>query len=80
MIGLLLGVVAILALFLWLVRRGDEPTRYRRPDRAGDIDYAELEAAEREVRDLDASARPGDDAVGDDWGPGTSRPRPPELL
>ena len=43
---------------------------------ANDIDYAELEQAEREVKDLDTDAkgRPLDDGVGDDWGPGTPKP------
>jgi len=44
-----------------------------------DIDQAALEEAEREVRDLetDVRGRPLDDAVGDDWGPGT--PKPPYV-
>lgn len=44
-----------------------------------DIDRATLEAAEREVRDLDTDVkgRPLEDAVGDDWGPGT--PKPPYV-
>lgn len=46
--------------------RGDDP----------DIDYDELEQAEREVKDLDTDAkgRPLDDVIGDDWGPGTPKP------
>ena len=52
----------------------------RPPPGSDDIDYAELEAAEREVRDLGATARPDEEAPGDDWGPGTARPRPPERL
>jgi hypothetical protein len=32
------------------------------------------------VRDLDPRARPEEGFVGDDWGPGASRPRPPEHL
>ena len=41
-----------------------------------DIDYDELEAAEREVRDMetDAKGRPREDVIGDDWGPGTPKP------
>lgn len=34
------------------------------------VDREELEAAEREVRDLDVNARPEDGFQGDDWGPG----------
>jgi len=37
------------------------------------IDAAELEAAEREVRDLDVHQRPEDGFEGDDWGPGAGR-------
>lgn len=74
---LLVAVVAIIALVLWL-RRG---RRYPGPRLADDeIDREELEAAEREVRDLDPKARPEDGFLGDDWGPGASRPRPPERL
>ncbi|HEY2804956.1 MAG TPA: hypothetical protein VGI92_03770 [Gemmatimonadales bacterium] len=41
-----------------------------------DIDYDELEQAEKEVKDLDTDAkgRPLDDVIGDDWGPGTPKP------
>jgi hypothetical protein len=75
---LLVALVAIIALVLWL-RRG---RRYPGPRIEGDegIDREELEAAEREVRDLDPKARPEDGFLGDDWGPGATRPRPPERL
>jgi hypothetical protein len=74
---LLVAAVAIIALLLWLRR----DRRYPGPRLADDeIDREELEAAEREVRDLDARARPQDGFPGDDWGPGASRPRPPERL
>ena len=44
-----------------------------------DIDRETLEAAEREVKDLetDVRGRPLEDTVGDDWGPGT--PKPPYV-
>jgi hypothetical protein len=44
-----------------------------------EIDRATLEAAEREVKDMenDVRGRPLEDAVGDDWGPGT--PKPPYV-
>ena len=44
--------------------------------RDDEIDYDELEAAEREVRDMetDAKGRPREDVIGDDWGPGTPKP------
>ncbi|HWN18176.1 MAG TPA: hypothetical protein VNO19_04590 [Gemmatimonadales bacterium] len=74
---LLVAVVAIIALVLWLRR----DRTYRGPRLADDeIDREQLEAAEREVRDLDSKARPEDGFLGDDWGPGASRPRPPERL
>lgn len=74
---LLIALAAIIALVLWLRRE----RRYRGPRLADDeIDREELEAAEREVRDLDPNVRPEDGFLGDDWGPGSSRPRPPERL
>ena len=75
---LLVAVAAILALVLWLRRE----RRYPGPRLADDdgIDREELEAAEREVRELDSSARPEEGFPGDDWGPGATPPRPPERL
>ncbi len=75
---LLVALAAVIALVLWLRR----DRRYPGPRLADDdgIDREELEAAEREVRDLDPSARPEDGFLGDDWGPGAGRPRPPERL
>jgi hypothetical protein len=66
---LLVALVAIVALIIWL-RRG---RRHPGPRLHGDegIDREELEAAEREVRDLDATQRPEDGFTGDDWGPGS---------
>jgi hypothetical protein len=76
---LLIALAAIVALVLWLRRdRGYRGPRLESED--GGIDREELEQAEREVRDLDASHRVEDGFVGDDWGPGASRPRPPERL
>ena len=63
-----------MAIAIWLVKR---TVRARRP-RGADIDQAELEAAEREVRDLGSSVSEEDGFAGDDWGPGAagrSRPR-----
>jgi hypothetical protein len=75
---LLVALAAVIALVLWLRRdRGYPGPRLIDDD---GIDREELEAAEREVRDLDPSARPDDGFLGDDWGPGASRPRPPERL
>jgi hypothetical protein len=75
---LLVALAALVALVLWLRRDRSYPGP-RLTDDDG-IDREELEAAEREVRDLDPSARPEDGFLGDDWGPGASRPRPPERL
>jgi hypothetical protein len=75
---LLVGLAALIALVLWLRRDRSYPGP-RLIDDDG-IDRAELEAAEREVRDLDRGARPEEGFPGDDWGPGASRPRPPERL
>jgi hypothetical protein len=77
-ISLLLGLIAAVALAAWLVRRGEGAARSTARPKPSDIDYDELEAAEREVRDLDSAARPDDDVPGGDWGPGA--PRPPERL
>jgi hypothetical protein len=75
---LLVALAAVIALVLWLRRdRGYPGPRLIDDD---GIDREELEAAEREVRDLDPNQRPEDGFLGDDWGPGASRPRPPERL
>lgn len=75
---LLVALAAIIAFVLWLRRDRSYPGP-RLIDDDG-IDREELEAAEREVRDLDTGQRPGDGFIGDDWGPGASRPRPPTRL
>ena len=75
---LLVAAAALIALVLWLRRdRGYPGPRRTEGD---EIDREELEAAEREVRDLDPKTLPEDGFVGDDWGPGATRPRPPERL
>ena len=48
--------------------------RTRLPDEDEPIDWATLEEAEREVRELDVDAKPEDGFEGDDWGPGAGRP------
>ncbi len=75
---LLVALAALIALVLWLRRDRSYPGPRLEDDEG--IDREELEAAEREVRDLDAQQRPDEGFVGDDWGPGASRPRPPERL
>lgn len=76
------GLVAVLVMWAGIVawRRRRDQSRHqprmhgRRP--GDEIDYETLEQAEQEVRDLDTDAkgRPLDNAVGDDWGPGTPKP------
>ena len=73
---LLMAAVLVAAVALWLTRRREYPGPRLMAD--DDIDREELDAAEREVRDLDSSQRPEDGFEGDDWGPGTARrPRSP---
>ena len=74
-VGTILVAGAVLAsLIVWLTRRRPYPgpRRLREDD---SIDREELEAAEREVRDLDAGRRPDQGLDDEDWGPGVPRPR-----
>lgn len=79
-VGVLLVAGTVAAAFVvWLVRQ----RRYPGPRLHGSepaIDREELEEAEREVRDLETHQRPDEDVLGDDWGPGAARPRPPVRL
>jgi len=68
----LVSLVLLVALVLWL-RRGRRHPGPRLHGSDG-IDRDVLEEAEREVRELDASARPEEERPGDDWGPGVARP------
>jgi hypothetical protein len=76
--AIFLAVVLLVGLVLWLVR----DRRHPGPRLHGEsgIDREELEAAEREVRELEMGALQDEDRPGDDWGPGTGRPRPPTRL
>jgi hypothetical protein len=76
---LLVAFAAIIALVIWLRRDRSYPGPRLHSDRDA-IDREELERAEREVRELDSHQRPEDGFLGDDWGPGAGRPRPPERL
>lgn len=78
--GLFVALALVVAVIVWLVRGR---RRYPGPRLVGGtdrIDRAELEEAERQVRELDADHRSDDDVPGDDWGPGTARPKPPMRL
>lgn len=68
----LVSLVLVVALVLWLRRDRRHPGP--RLHGSDGIDRETLEEAEREVRDLDASARPEAERPGDDWGPGVARP------
>ncbi len=69
MTGAIIGLLAGVALLVWVLRRAGAP-----PRQVAEIDHAELEAAEREVRELGTDAAPGEDQPGDDWGPGAGNP------
>lgn len=76
----MVAVLAVVGVILLVGRQagethGDEGDARKAARGADDeIDYETLEQAEREVRDLDADAKPEDGFAGDDWGPGTRKP------
>jgi hypothetical protein len=76
--AIFIAAVLLVGVVLWLMRE----RHYPGPRLHGEdgIDRQELEAAEREVRELERGALPDDERPGDDWGPGTGRPRPPTRL
>jgi beta-lactam-binding protein with PASTA domain len=78
--GLIVAVALVVAVILWLIRGRRQYPGPRLLGENAEIDQDELEDAEREVRELDSDHRPDDDVAGDDWGPGTARPRPPVRL
>jgi hypothetical protein len=67
--GPLLILLLVAAVLVWLVSPGARQ-RARPDDSIEAVDESELDAAEREVRDLDLNQRPEDGFEGDDWGPG----------
>jgi hypothetical protein len=71
MSGELLLLLAIAVFLAWLIRPG-RPSRD--PSDLEAPDHDELDAAEREVRDLGVQQRPEDGFEGDDWGPGAGNP------
>jgi hypothetical protein len=75
MLPALIAIAVLLILLGWFLfsgRNDRKPTAHRSADES--IDYEELEQAERDVRDAD-----DEDSVRD-WGPGSTKPRPPHLL
>ncbi len=76
--GLLGGLLLLVGVAAWLWRKSGKGGALAPPspewDDGGEpVDAAELEAAEREVRDLDVHQRPEDGFEGDDWGPGAAK-------
>jgi hypothetical protein len=69
------AIVVLAALVLWLVlpRRRMEREAWEEETTGAAIDREELEAREREVRDLDPGQDPEEGWEGDDWGPGSGR-------
>jgi hypothetical protein len=72
--GLLAGLLLLVGVLVWLFRK---PAAPREPlaweDGVEPVDAVELEAAERDVKDLDVHQRPDEGFAGDDWGPGAGR-------
>ena len=64
----------LLAVLAWLFLGGRGTPGDRTPGPRPGVQSAELEAAERDVRDAAS-----EDEVRD-WGPGAGKPRPPERL
>ncbi len=78
--GLIGGLLLLAAVLAWLLRKprpggGGTPVPPNGDweDTVEPVDAAELEAAEREVRDLDVNQRPEEGFEGDDWGPGAGK-------
>ena len=75
---IIVATAVVVSLIIWVWRDRTYPGPRLHADDG--IDREELEQAEREVRDLGTYQRPEDGFLGDDWGPGAGRPRPPERL
>jgi hypothetical protein len=72
--GILAGVLLLVGLVVWVLRKPRIPSEPQTwEDAVEPPDADALEAAEREVRDLDVHQRPEEGFEGDDWGPGTKR-------
>jgi hypothetical protein len=73
---LLVAAMVVVAVIAWLLQRRPRHPGPRLLDDDG-IDREELEAAEREVRELETRQRPDEGFEGDDWGAGAAHPRRP---
>ena len=72
--GLIAGFALLGGLLIWLFRKPEGAVDPLESNEGVEpVDAAELEAAEREVRDLDVNQRPEDGFKGDDWGPGARK-------
>ena len=76
--GLIAGLLLLLGLAVWFFRKpgrggASAPAPLAWEDQVKPVDAVELDAAEREVRDLDVNQRPEDGFAGDDWGPGAGK-------
>jgi hypothetical protein len=71
---ILVAGAVLASLIVWLTRRRPYPGPRRLPE-DDSIDREALEAAEREVRDLDASRRPEQGLEEEDGGPTLWKPR-----
>lgn len=69
----ILIIAVVVALLVWLVAPSAGRQTASEDDRIEPVDQEELDAAEREVRDLDLQQRPEEGFEGDDWGPGTGK-------
>ena len=68
MVGVILGILALLGLLAWFFWPAGGGPGWRTPGPRPGVDAAELDAAEREVREA-----PDEHSVRD-WGPGVQKP------
>jgi len=68
MVGVIAGLIALLALLAWFFWPSDAPAGRRTPAPRDGVDQTELEEAEREVQEA-----PDETSVRD-WGPGVQKP------
>jgi len=71
-VPVIFALIVVGALLLWLLVPGRRAPASP-DDSIEPVDIEELEAAERDVRDLGVEQRPEDGFEGDDWGPGAAK-------